>query len=181
MAIVQDPAEASFPDMPRNAMAVVRPDYCAPVSKISLLLKRLVHEPIKRQAMKRVKDKGMRPESKRIKSAHSTKIDMGLPSGFVCPECSGPLWEIKNGNTVLYRCLVGHAYAPDNLSAAKSEDLERSLWVALRALEERVELERKLAERSRSQNHHLNAQQFLAKSRANAKHARVIRKVLDDL
>ena len=40
LAIVQDPAEAEFPEMPRKALAEVEVDYCLPVTKIRELLTR---------------------------------------------------------------------------------------------------------------------------------------------
>ena len=41
LVIVQDPAEAGFPEMPRNALAKVEVDYCLPVTKIRDLMTRL--------------------------------------------------------------------------------------------------------------------------------------------
>lgn len=38
LVIVQDPAEAMYPEMPRNALAKVEVDYCLPVAKIRDLL-----------------------------------------------------------------------------------------------------------------------------------------------
>jgi two-component system chemotaxis response regulator CheB len=40
LVIVQDPAEAMFSEMPRNALAKVEADYCLPVAKIRDLLMR---------------------------------------------------------------------------------------------------------------------------------------------
>jgi two-component system, chemotaxis family, protein-glutamate methylesterase/glutaminase len=42
VAIVQDPDEARFPDMPRCALASVTVDYTVPLSRIAPLLVRLV-------------------------------------------------------------------------------------------------------------------------------------------
>src|ERR1043166_1987013 len=59
---------------------------------------------------------------------------MGAPSGFICPECNGPLWESKNGKTPHFRCLVGHAFSPESLLAGESETVERALWTAVKTL-----------------------------------------------
>jgi two-component system chemotaxis response regulator CheB len=181
LTIVQDPADALYPDMPRNALAALDPDICAPVAEIPMLLEQSIQQTVEKNAMKRTKDKGTKPESKKMLSLARTNERLGAPSGFVCPECNGPLWEMKNGRSELYRCLVGHAYGPENLFAAQSEEVERSLWVALRALEERVELQHRLAQRSHKDNHHLTSKQFRAKATENAQHARLIREVLDKL
>ena len=42
-AIVQDPEDAPFPDMPRNALAATDVDYCLPKSEIAAVLARLAH------------------------------------------------------------------------------------------------------------------------------------------
>jgi two-component system chemotaxis response regulator CheB len=44
IAIVQDPAEALFPDMPRNAMEAAGADYCVAKTQIAPLLVRLASE-----------------------------------------------------------------------------------------------------------------------------------------
>ncbi len=45
LAIVQAPAEAQFPDMPRNALAKIVIDHCAPVAQIRDLMTRLPEPP----------------------------------------------------------------------------------------------------------------------------------------
>jgi two-component system chemotaxis response regulator CheB len=53
-----------------------------------------------------------------------------------CPDCHGPLSEIREGDGLCeYRCLVGHAYSAGNLLAAHSEAEEQALWGAVVALE----------------------------------------------
>jgi|SRR5882724_1676203 len=46
IAIVQDPNDAIYPDMPRSALKHVAVDYCVPIAEIGPLLVRLVNEPI---------------------------------------------------------------------------------------------------------------------------------------
>jgi two-component system chemotaxis response regulator CheB len=41
LAIVQTPAEAGLPDMPRNALTMIEIDHCAPVAQIRDLMTRL--------------------------------------------------------------------------------------------------------------------------------------------
>jgi two-component system chemotaxis response regulator CheB len=53
-----------------------------------------------------------------------------------CPECRGPLTEIREADFVEYECLVGHRYAPEALLHAHAEAQERVLWSAVVALEE---------------------------------------------
>jgi two-component system chemotaxis response regulator CheB len=76
----------------------------------------------------------------------------GKPSVFGCPECGGVLWEIHQGGLLRFRCRVGHAYTAQHLKAEQRQVIESALWAALRALEERASLFRRLATRARSTN-----------------------------
>ena len=181
MTIVQEPSDALYPDMPRNAIQIVEPDYVVPLREIRTLLPRLIQEPVKEKVMKRFKDKGMKPENERIKSGLKINKDMGPPSMFVCPDCNGPLWEMRDGKAALFRCMVGHSFGPENLFAAQTEEVERALWIALRALEERIALQQKLAERADSQKRDRSSRHFRNNVRENSKHAQVIRKILETL
>src|SRR5262249_26585235 len=81
------------------------------------------------------------------KGRQSSTDDMdriGKRSALACPDCHGVLWEIDEGKLVRYRCHVGHTYTPDRKSLALDENLRRALDSALRALEERRSLARKL-------------------------------------
>jgi two-component system, chemotaxis family, protein-glutamate methylesterase/glutaminase len=53
-----------------------------------------------------------------------------------CPECRGPMREIRHDNLAEYRCLVGHAYSALSFLVAHHETEERALWSAVVALEE---------------------------------------------
>lgn len=181
IAITQDPDEALYPEMPLNAAAAVKPDFILSVLEIAKKLPHLISHKALGGGMKRTKDKGTKPESSKLISARETERLQGAPSVFVCPECNGPLWEIRNGESTLYRCLVGHSYAPKTLEAAQSEEVERSLWVALRALEERVRLQEELASKAEGARNKLAARSFRDRARVNASHASIVRKMLEKL
>ena len=57
-----------------------------------------------------------------------------------CPDCRGPLSEVRNGDLREFRCTVGHAFSPVALLEAHSEAQERALWMAAVALEEATAL-----------------------------------------
>jgi two-component system chemotaxis response regulator CheB len=42
LCVVQDPADAAYPDMPQNALNQLKVDYCLPLDKMDMLLSRLV-------------------------------------------------------------------------------------------------------------------------------------------
>ena len=68
---------------------------------------------------------------------------MTEPSGLSCPDCQGVLFTVEADRR--FRCRVGHAWTAKALLAQQDVELERALWAALRALEEK----RQLAERMR--------------------------------
>ena len=92
-------------------------------------------------------------------SSMSEMDSIGRRSALACPECHGVMWEINEGDLVRYRCHVGHAYSAELMSLALDDNLRRALGGALRALEERVALAKKLESEDR-----LNGRTRLASS-----------------
>ena len=74
--------------------------------------------------------------------------EFGPPSALTCPDCGGALWEIHNGQLTRYRCHVGHQYTTEALDAEQQQVVEAALWSAVRVLEERADLRRRMAKRA---------------------------------
>src|SRR5262249_46273686 len=91
--------------------------------------------------------------------------ELGPPSSFTCPECSGTLYELTNGGRLRFRCRVGHAFSEDAMVEAQGDSAERALWTALRALEERAALMVRLATMARGRGHLAVASMFEDKSK----------------
>jgi two-component system chemotaxis response regulator CheB len=104
----------------------------------------------------------------------------GRPSGFSCPDCNGVLWEIQDGQLQRFRCRVGHAWSPESLLTQQSEALEAALWIALRSLEERAALARRLAEPARRRGHSITARRFEDQADEAQQAARLVRDLLLD-
>src|SRR5262249_35043664 len=75
----------------------------------------------------------------------SDRPQNGVPSGFTCPECGGGLWESDEAGLPRYRCRTGHGYSIEALLAHQSGNVEAGMWAAVRALEERAALRRRVA------------------------------------
>jgi len=147
VAVVQDPAEAVNPSMPRSALENVDVDFCLPVSQIPDVLVRLASG----EAMN-VTD-AENGESIMDKSAtvqEPTSEPPGRQVPIACPECNGPIYEVKEGELTYFQCFVGHSFSPESLSDEHTDALERALWTAMRKLKERTALHQKLIERRRS-------------------------------
>jgi two-component system chemotaxis response regulator CheB len=147
VAIVQDPEDAFAADMPRNAMRNLSPDYVLPAEEISQVLLRLAQG-----------EAGARqPREEKMSMESETEMPLQDPPpaeehiALACPECSGPLYEKKDGPVTRFQCNVRHSYSPLSLSAAHDEALERALWVAVRTLNERITLHRQMLRRERNE------------------------------
>jgi two-component system, chemotaxis family, protein-glutamate methylesterase/glutaminase len=179
VAIVQDPADAPYPEMPRNALRAFEPDHCLNLREIERLLSRLPSPDSGGVAMKGKKTaKGSSAKPAGDKASRKTEC---LPAPVVCPECQGPIWEKRNGKVTHFECLVGHRYTLDSFLAAQSEEIETSLWVALRALEERINLEDRLADEARGARRERSHKMFIERSTENRKHAQLLRQILEKL
>jgi two-component system chemotaxis response regulator CheB len=143
--IVQDPGEALYDGMPKAAMAAVPPDAVVAASKIGAYVDEWAREatgdppPV---------DRDLRLETDMPQLVESAMVDPdrpGVPAGISCPDCNGAMFEIDY-DVLRFRCRVGHAWSPESLFAKQLEEAEAALWIAVRSLEEKAALHRRLAE-----------------------------------
>lgn len=175
--VVQDPGEALYPDMPLAAIAADHPDLVIPLAQIPAAIVRLVGNGETEVTMH---DEGLSTEN-RYAALEQEAIDrdegVGKRSPFGCPECGGVLWEEENG-LLHFRCRVGHAYAAETLVEAQAGTLDTALWVALRALEERSSLARRLSQRLRTRGNESAAARYDQQVEEAERNADIIRAVL---
>jgi two-component system chemotaxis response regulator CheB len=143
--IAQSPDDALFPAMPLNAIDAGVVDHQVGAIEVGRLLKQLTDRGFKEREME--PDEGMELEN-RIAMARrfSTDFDaetLGPQSGYTCPDCNGGLILVSEGN---YRCHVGHAWTAEALLRARDDEIESALWIAIRSLQEKAKLSRRLAE-----------------------------------
>lgn len=144
--IAQSPADALFPALPQNAIDAGVIDHEVPAAEIGGLLKKLADgEFAERETGP---DARMELENRiTMTRPISTGLEtgkLGPPSEFTCPDCNGALVVVSDGN---YRCQVGHAWTADALLRARDEEVEGALRVAVRSLQEKAGLSRRLADR----------------------------------
>jgi len=175
VTVVQDPDDAAFPEMPETALRRAEPDHVVGLAGMAALLERLVKEPAGAPV---AVPTGLEYE---VEIARKGPGDMSLMdrigrrSVLACPDCHGVLWEIEDGDLVRYRCHVGHAYTAELMSVALDDNLRRAIGSALRVLDERIALTRKLAEEDRREGKAWLAQVWARKLRQAEAQADVLR------
>src|SRR5262245_48439846 len=147
LAIIQNPSDAAFPHMPANAATAVAPDYTLPVAELPKLLTELVKSEAADASIGQLQPETTLETDEEADGAEPVRHsdELGNVSAFTCPDCNGTLWEINSEGRLRYRCRVGHAYSEETMLKAQSDSVERALWAAFRALEEREALMRKMA------------------------------------
>jgi two-component system, chemotaxis family, protein-glutamate methylesterase/glutaminase len=145
--VVQDPRDAAYADMPRNAIEHVEPDRIVPLDGMANALWELLDTPLQPSPADGVAD----PESQQV---DLVEVEFGRepPEGdaslLTCPDCGGVLMERDEGHVIRFACRVGHAYSPESLVEQQGAALESALWHAMRTLEERADLLRRIARRA---------------------------------
>jgi len=100
------------------------------------------------------------------------------PTTLTCPECHGPLWEIRDNGLLRFRCRTGHAFTAESVLAGQSEALEDALWMAVNTLEESALTAERLATDASERRHTYVARRFIEKAHESRRRADVIRQVI---
>jgi two-component system chemotaxis response regulator CheB len=136
IAVVQDPAEAMFPSMPRTALTRVEVDHCVKLSEMAALLARLASETAP-ELSKQTMAEDMKIEVEIAAESEAIEagvLKFGSPSQYACPECHGVLRQVKERGVMRFRCHTGHAYTLESLLAESSRrDRARPLGRRTRA------------------------------------------------
>lgn len=150
--IVQDPAEAAYPDMPQSVINNTAVDHILQVSDMGEAIRETIagkkitglEAPLELKAEVALIEKtitGIGDISK-----------LGNQTVYSCPDCGGGLWEIKEDEHTRYRCHIGHAFSESDLLKKQFESLNGTLWVALRMMEERKNLLNRIVQQDLTKN-----------------------------
>lgn len=145
--IVQSPDEAEYEDMPQQVMEAVDVDHVSAVRNIINL--------IENNSKEKLESIVTIPDNIKIEydldMFGGNKIEklnkIGDQTSVSCPACGGPLWQIKNEKSIHFRCHIGHSLTPKVLINGQDEQIQQSLWLAYRILDEKYRMQKKLAEK----------------------------------
>jgi len=181
LTVVQDPDDASVPDMPRSALDRAPADHVVPLVEVPALLARLTAMPA---AEKRPTSNILKYEVEVARTGHTDMDEMdelGTRSVLSCPDCGGVMWQVEDGDLLRYRCHVGHAYTAEHMNLAMDDTLRRALGSAARVLEERAALARRLASQAADHGRTHLARSWTEQEREATKELDVIREAASRL
>jgi two-component system chemotaxis response regulator CheB len=148
-AIVQHPLDAAEDDMPSAALEAVDADYVAPAAELAGIIRRV--------AMGEAGPSREAPENLvfEVECAAGSRLGSEVlrqfadPVPLTCPDCHGVLSEVRGERPLRYRCQIGHAFTAEEL-AGRREAVDEAVRIALRIMEERVELVGRMARDARA-------------------------------
>lgn len=143
-AVVQNPMDAEAEQMPVAALETTDVDHVVPASELGHLLVSIAgsdagpaQQPSADLRMEVQIAAGVRLGSDRLRQ-------LATPSPLSCPDCHGVLSEMRDTHPLRYRCQIGHASTAQVL-AARGDEVDEAIRVAMRVMEERVTLVERMA------------------------------------
>jgi two-component system, chemotaxis family, protein-glutamate methylesterase/glutaminase len=163
VAIVQDPEDAAYGEMPQHALEQVDDiDYVAPLAEIPGLIVQTLEQFVNVPAH----------------GQEEIMVNRAEPSALICPECGGALQPHEEGRLLQYQCHVGHVYGLESLRAAYAQTIEDTMWAALRAFKEQNMLLRQMS--AHTSNARLQ-EEYRKQIEAGEQHERKVRTILQHL
>lgn len=178
-SLIQNPKTAEFSGMPMTAQKFVEIDYTAELEDIGDLIKEIIEKPLPEEVEIPYALKREAAISTKIRSQVKTEDFLGEQVALSCASCGGPLWKIKDTGISRYRCHVGHSFSEESLLLAQNENLEETLWVCLRTLEEKKVLMLNMAESFMEKGSEQIARSYSDKIQEVDEHIDRLRRIMD--
>jgi two-component system chemotaxis response regulator CheB len=181
VTVVQNPADALAPSMPWGALRATDVDYRAPLADMGALLIKLAGEaagpPVEIPQDIRTEVEialGRRSDSEVLaKFSH--------PVALSCPACGGVMSQLERRPPLRFRCQVGHSYTAEALATEKEGTVDEAVRVALRIMEERAVLIRKMADEARRSGLDAAANSYEQRVEESRAYAQTLRQAVKDL
>jgi two-component system chemotaxis response regulator CheB len=179
--VVQDPGEASVPEMPGHALEAVPAARVLAARDITVFVNDMVRsEPGPRVAVPEVAPEypdaaaaqGMRPH---------VELTDAEPAGLVCPDCGGSMFTVEDDAVLRFRCWVGHGWTAGALEQANGRALEDALWAAVRVLEENQAVQQRLFTRAVAHGRQSIVERIAAERAQQEEFIRTLRSVIMEM
>jgi two-component system chemotaxis response regulator CheB len=178
LTIVQDPADAIADEMPRSALQALEVDLTLVAARIGDVLSELASDPAGPALP-------VPPEIRlEVDIAAGARIDSNVlrriadPAALSCPQCGGVLSMVRESKPLRFRCQVGHAQTAEVVAKEQENAVDEALRVALRIIEERAELVRRMAADGRNAGRRALADMYEERAAEYSDYAETIRKAV---
>jgi two-component system chemotaxis response regulator CheB len=175
LAVVQHPLDALADEMPLAALEAAQVDEVATASELGSVITALVATeappsppPPSNLELEVAIAAGARLGSEQLR-------EIADPAALICPDCGGVLSEVREEKPLRYRCQIGHAHTADVL-AGQTRGVNEALGVALRVMEERVELVSRMARDAREGGRKAVAELYEARGAEYSNYAATLRR-----
>lgn len=180
VCIVQDPNEAEVPDMPLSVLNNMEVDYSVGLARMGEILTAVMKQlptPVKPPSEVLAEA----DIAARMAVGMERVTSLGEHSLYNCPDCGGGLWKIEGEHVARYRCYTGHTYNETELLTKQGENVESTLWVAVRMMEERSNLYNKIAREHTKKGLSRISASYEQNAAELKNHIDILRKVLIDI
>jgi two-component system chemotaxis response regulator CheB len=168
--------------MPESALAAVQVDYRVSIAEMAPLLVRLTAETVTETSEIVLAEQQKTTIETRIAAQNPALqqgvLTLGKPSLYACPDCHGVLLAITDGDIIRYRCHTGHAHSADSLLATITDQIEDTLWGAIRGVEESILLLNNLGDHYAEKNQPKLAALYFKKAQEAESRAEIIRQTV---
>jgi two-component system chemotaxis response regulator CheB len=179
VTVVQAPEEAGCADMPRSALRHVPVQHTLPAAGIAQLLARLCGQPPATSAPRRAVPARQSVPGQEDRPTMSLDHALNRPTALTCPSCGGAIRQSAVNSLPYFECHIGHRFAAQNFDDAQFHQLEQALEIALRMLNERTEMSRRLAEAARGRGQPLSAEHWERAMQEAHQRAEVLRRFIE--
>jgi len=183
--LVQEPDEALYPSMPRSVIESTGDGQRHPAKELGGAIGRAVRQ------LNELDDEVFQlPADDRLTALEVAMADLtdhtvtelsDQPAGLACPSCHGSLFELAGEPSPRYRCWVGHAWSARSLLDEQATAFESALWMALRSLEEKASLTRRMGVAATRRRSPGTAERYEAITKESEQAAHLIREIITKL
>jgi two-component system chemotaxis response regulator CheB len=167
ITVVQDPADAAFPEMPRNAIELAGPCLVVPAADLARTIAAAVCEAGRREAP-------FDPEPEADGDQETEAPPPDRLTDLTCPDCGGVLWTDFDPPVAL-RCRTGHRFSTESFYERQTSAVEGALWSAVRVLAEQASVADRLAGAMAERGDPRSAASFRRRAREARRQAEVLR------
>lgn len=180
VTLAQDPSTAAFPSLPSNAIKAGVVNHVFRPKEFGALIGKLLEQKVR---PRKVVPADILKEIKIDETvlSHSEELsEIAKPIAMGCPDCGGPLFQVKKSKIARFRCHMGHALSAGSLLDAQNREMEKALWFALRTLEEKKKILEKIVATHSGHHGKRVATGTAERLREVEEHAGVLRKMLEN-